>query len=100
MVTFPEGYGFEPSGKAQLMQDQFLIEIGRFVWVGHEWVGYGKKRNRSPWRFEGFGSVSKEKGEGKFKGWFVPSMGTPSVEGSLQQVVTAMCTIHRMKGSK
>lgn len=100
MVDFPESYGFEPNGKAQLMQDEFLIEIGRFVWIGPELVGYGKKRNRSPWGFRPFGAVEKKKGEPKVKGLFSVGMGTPSVEGSLQQVVTAMCTIHRMKGVK
>ena len=100
MVTFPEGYGFETGGKAQLIQDEFLIGVGHFVWRGNEWVGYGKKRNRSPWEFHSFGAVEKKKGEPKVKGLFSVGMDTPPIEGTLQQVVTAMCTIHRMKGSK
>lgn len=100
MVTFPEGYGFEPGDKAQLMQGEFLISVGHFVWIGNEWVGYGKKRNRSPWGFRPFGAVEKKKGEPKVKGLFSLDMDTPPIEGSLQQVVTAMCTIHRMKGVK
>lgn len=99
MVTFPEGYGFEPGDKAQVMQDEFLIGVGHFVWRGNS-HDYGKKRNRSPWEFRPFGAVEKKKGEPKVKGLFSVGMDTPPIEGTLQQVVTAMCTIHRMKGSK
>lgn len=98
MVDFPEGYGFEPRGKAELMQDKFHIEVGQFVRAAHL-----KRRDRSPWEFKAIGYVYKE-GEGApIQGKmyvFGASKVPPPIEGSLQQVVTAMCTIHRMNGSK
>lgn len=97
MVAFPEGYGFEPGGKAKLMQAEYAISIGQFVWVGNEWVGYGKKRNRSPWKFNMIGTVYKKFGADTVKGVLLHQ--APHIDGSLQQVVIAMCTIHRMKGS-
>ena len=99
MVDFPERYGFEPGGKAKLMQNEYAISIGCFVWVGYEYTGYGKgKRNRSPWRFAMIGTVYKKFGMSNVKGVLLHQ--GPPIEGSLQQVVTAMCTIHRMTWSK
>jgi hypothetical protein len=97
MVDFPEGYGFEPGGKAKLMQEEYSVEIGWFDWVGRGWVGYGKRRNRSPWRFEPFGVVYTIQGGPTVKGALRHGAATV-VEGTLQQVVTALCTLHRMKG--
>ena len=98
MVDFPEGYGFEPRGKAELMRDKFHIEVGQFVRAAHL-----KRRDRSPWEFKAIGYVYKE-GEGApIQGRMYVGVAYythPRIEGTLQQVVTAMCTIHRMKGSK
>lgn len=99
MVDFPEGYGFEPNGKAKLMQESFLVDIGVITRKADGWVKAG--RNRSPYVFTSIGYVRKENSEAPLRGMlFVGSTGvlmTP-IEGTLQQVVTALCTLHRMRG--
>lgn len=99
MVDFPEGYGFEPNGKAKLMQESFLVDIGVFVRKADGWVKAG--RNRSPYQFISIGFIRKENNDSPLRGTMfmggIMEVGTP-VEGTLQQVVTALCTLHRMRG--
>lgn len=99
MVDFPEGYGFEPGGKAKLMQESFKVDIGVFTRRGDEWDV--RSRRRSPYTFNSFGFIRKENSEAPLRGTMfmsgVMEVGTP-IEGTLQQVVTALCTLHRMRG--
>lgn len=98
MVDFPEGYGFEPGGKAKLMQESFLVDIGVFVRRVNEWDV--KSRRRSPYVFNSIGYVRKEDSEAQLWGILYNvglGVGSP-IEGTLQQVVTALCTLHRMRG--
>lgn len=98
MVDFPEGYGFEPNGKAELMQESFKVDIGVFTRGVSDWVKAG--RNRSPYHFHRIGYVRKENSEAQLWGiLYNVGLGVgPPIEGTLQQVVTAMCTLHRMRG--
>lgn len=99
MVDFPEGYGFEPNGKAKLMQESFLVDIGVFVRKVNELDV--RLRRRSPYTFNSIGFIRKENNDSPLRGTMfmsgVMEVGTP-IEGTLQQVVTAMCTLHRMRG--
>jgi hypothetical protein len=99
MVDFPEGYGFEPGGKAKLMQASFLVDIGVFVRRVNEWDV--KSRRRSPYVFNSIGYIRKDNNDGSLRGMMAggnTGVLMPPIEGTLQQVVTAMCTLHRMKG--
>ena len=99
MVDFPEGYGFEPGGKAKLMQESFKVDIGVFVRKVNEWDV--KSRRRSPYIFNSIGYIRKDNNDGSLRGMMTgDSTGVlvPPIEGTLQQVVTAMCTLHRMRG--
>lgn len=104
MVDFPEGYGFEPGGRAKLMQESFLVDIG--VFMPNPWQASRNKtsfRRRSPFSFDPIGHVMKEDNGTPLRGILyndraaIPIAGPP-IEGTLQQVVTALCTLHRMKG--
>jgi hypothetical protein len=103
MVDFPEGYGFEPNGKAKLMQESFAVDIGTFIRKVNEWDV--KSRRRSPYRFAAIGFIRKENNDTPIRGILFgdlpggrPSDAPPPIEGTLQQVVAAMCTLHRMRG--
>lgn len=97
MVDFPEGYGFAPGKKRALMQETFLVDIGTFERDMHGYFKAG--RRRSPYRFDPIGFVRKESNDTPIRGilFLVPDM--PPIEGTLQQVVTALCAIHRMRGT-
>jgi len=101
MVDFPEGYGFEPGGRAKLMQESFLVDIGVFARRASGRVK--ADRNRSPFAFDPIGHIMKEDNGTPLRGILyndraaIPISGPP-IEGTLQQVVTALCTLHRMKG--
>lgn len=97
MVDFPEGYGFEPGGKAMLMHEKFHIEVGQFSRADY----HKGQRRRSPWTFTAIGYVFKAGGDAPILGKMytrIESETLPRVEGTLQQVVTALCTLHRMRG--
>lgn len=109
MVDFPEGYGFAPNHGARIMQESFLVDIG--VFVRRERGGWMQVRrlNRSPYEFHPIGFIRKENNETPLRGilWLDSGFGpnsppstSPPIEGTLQQVVTAMCTIHRMMGRR
>lgn len=102
MVDFPEGYGFEPGTKAKLMQPAFLVDIGVFTKKGNGWVKAGRHSNRSPYHFDAIGFVRKENDDTPIRGILFggqPGEAPPPIEGTLQQVVTALCTLHRMRGN-
>lgn len=97
MVDFPEGYGFRPGYRGAIMQEMFSVEIGVFNWIGPT---YG--RRRSPYAFAPVGCVRRMSISTPIQGvlYAGSSIALPPIEGGLQQVVTAMCTVHRMTGDK
>jgi hypothetical protein len=100
MVDFPEGYGFEPGGKAKLMQASFLVDIGVFVRRVNEWDV--KSRRRSPYVFNSIGYIRKDNNDGSLRGVLHYRTGEPPIPhitGALQQIVTAMCTLHKLRGN-
>lgn len=102
MVDFPEGYGFAPGHKAKIMQESFLVDIGVFTRKRVDWARVG--RNRSPYTFDPIGIIRKVDNEMPIRGTLFRDAVKdgqpvgPPIEGTLQQVVTALCTIHRMRG--
>lgn len=99
MVEFPEGYGFGPRQKHKTMQSGFTVDIGVFTPTRKKgvdlWLHVG--RRRSPYYFDRIGSITKSPHETTVRGMLLDGMQAP-IEGPLQQVVTALCTLHRMKG--
>lgn len=95
MVDFPEGYGFEPSGKAKLMQETFTVVLGTFS-RRNNYLKVGRKL--SPYEFTEIGVIRKQSYEPVSRGIILGMEMTAPIEGTLQQVVTAMCTLHRMRG--
>lgn len=99
MVDFPEGYGFAPNHGAKIMQESFMADIGVYSRKASGWTRVD--RSRSPYHFESIGCVRKKDNDTPIRGiLFVPfgMPDEPTIEGTLQQVVTALCTIHRMRG--
>lgn len=96
MVDFPEGYGFAPGKGRALMQETFTLVIGIFKRRNH-YLKVGRKV--PPYEFTEIGVIKKEANDAPVYGILLQSesMSAP-VEGTLQQVVTALCTIHRMRG--
>ena len=96
MVDFPEGYGFRPGSKAMLMQETFMLLIGTF-----ERRDPNRKigRKTSPYEFTEIGVIQKEASDAPIRGILLDmETMTAPIEGTLQQVVTALCTLHRMRG--
>lgn len=103
MVDFPEGYGFAPTHKARLVQQVFSVDVGVFTrdsW-GTEPYKYVRKGwvSTSPYLFTPVGRVIRDKGE--LYGYI--ESGTvygSKITGTLQEICTAICTVHRMTGGK
>ena len=100
MVVFPEGYGFAPNHGARVMQESFLVELGAFTPRAGHWVKAGRHSNRSPYAFDPIGYIRKENNDAPLRGiLFNEGLGVgPPIEGTLQELVTALCTLHRMRG--
>lgn len=98
MVDFPEGYGFAPNHGAKIMQESFKVDIGVFSRKANGWVKVD--RHRSPYAFVPIGYIRKQNNETPPRGiLFNVGLGVgPPIEGTLQEVVTALCTLHRMRG--
>jgi hypothetical protein len=94
MVDFPEGYGFEPNGAKMLAQSEFYIEIGTYVWRGTP----GREHKRMPpWQFRAIGYIANDKPAGsKLNGCLYRS--DVRVTGTVQEIITVLCTAHRMSG--
>lgn len=98
MVDFPEGYGFEPNGAKMLAQSEFYIEIGTYVWRGTP-AKIKYARSYSPWQFNAIGYIANDRPAGsKLNGCLFRSEAR--VTGTVQQIVTVLCTVHRMSGDK
>jgi len=80
-----------------LMQETFMLLIGTF-----ERRDPNRKigRKTSPYEFTEIGVISKETNDAPIRGILLQaeSMSAP-IEGTLQQVVTALCTIHKLRGN-
>ena len=107
MVDFPEGYGFAPSMGRQLMQSRFTVEVGVFrPWEvpGYYVSSYGGRdrgKSRLPFIFDAIGFVAKDE-DTPIRGVLYYRTGEPPIPhitGALQQIVTAMCTIHKLRGN-
>ena len=99
MVDFPESYGFAPNHGARLIQDLFVVEVGVFTRREQSgWVRAGRS-GRSPYLFTPVGRVIRDKGE--LHGYIESgaAFGT-KITGTLQEICTAICTVHRMTGEK
>jgi len=94
MVDFPDGYGFAPGKRRQLMQETFTLVVGAFK---RRDFFFKAGRRASPYEFTEIGVIQKEANDAPIRGILL-QVDTPPIEGTLQQVVTAMCTIHRMRG--
>ena len=101
MVDFPEGYGFAPTHKARLVQQVFSVDVGMFTRQdeGTRMYKYTDKyrRTSSPYLFTPVGRVIRDKGE--LFGYI--ESGTiygSKITGTLQEICTAICTVHRMTG--
>ena len=55
-------------------------------------------RKTSPYEFTEIAVVRKEANDAPIRGISLEMEMTAPIEGTLQQVVTAMCTLHRMRG--
>lgn len=99
MVDFPDGYGFAPYQRRYLMQDKFLVDLVIFFRTKNPTWRNGSRR---VYDFDVIGFIHKEGADSPVRGVLYPTphseaVGPPvPVEGSIQQVVTALCTIHRM----
>lgn len=98
MVDFPEGYDFAPGARRMVMQETFAVDIGVFG-MTTVMPTYGR-RKRSPYTFTAIGYVRRDGNGTPIRGILYKwgDVSAPPIEGTLQQVVTALCTIHRMTG--
>jgi hypothetical protein len=99
MVDFPEGYGFKAGTKPYPMQERFTVVLGVFTAGGSNYPRKSFSR-RSPYKFEEIAVIRKEDNDTPIRGILLGPDNGPPIEGTLQQVVTALCTIHRLKGGK
>jgi hypothetical protein len=97
MVDFPEGYGFAPGKGRAAMQETFTVVIGVFTRRDNF---FKTGRRTSPYFFDEVGVIRKESNDTPIRGILLGPGEGPPIEGTLQQVVTALCTLHRMKGHK
>ena len=104
MVDFPEGYGFAPNESKWLMQSQFVVSIGVYESRTRNPTLYRSKyrnvpgRGAPPYSFAPFGRVVKNDDEHLYG--YMLSIHTPPTKfsGTLQEICTAMCTVHRLTG--
>lgn len=96
MVDFPEGYGFKPGTKGLTMQETFTVVLGTFV---RRSPYYKTGPRRSPYEFNEVAIIRKENNDTPVRGILLGPGEGPPIEGTLQQVVTALCTLHRMRGN-
>lgn len=97
MVDFPEGYGFAPGKGRAPLQETFTVILGTFIRRDYRRKIGG--RNTSPYQFNEVGIIRKEPFDPVIRGILIGPEEGPPIEGTLQQVVTALCTLHRMKGN-
>jgi len=99
MVDFPEGYDFAPGVRRMVMQETFTVDVG--VFDRREPKVYVKTgRRTSPYTFTAIGCVRRDGNGTPIRGILYKwgDVSAPPIEGTLQQVVTALCAMHRMTG--
>jgi len=102
MVDFPEGYGFAPNESKWLMQSQFVVSIGVYEKKTDPYynptIYRSKRKVTGPYAFAPFGRVVKNDDEHLYG--YMLSIHTPPAKfnGTLQEICTAMCTVHRLTG--
>jgi hypothetical protein len=98
MVDFPEGYGFAPTTKANLMNPRFRVQLG--VFVSPKLGSWMVSSRRSPFLFHAVAVVERVDVDKPIRGHLLGAVDTPMIEGSLQHVCTALCTLHRLTGGR
>jgi hypothetical protein len=103
MVDFPEGYGFAPNESKWLMQSQFVVSIGVYESRTRNPTLYRSKyrstsnRGAPPYSFAPFGQVVRD--DERLYGYLSAADYHDSIfTGTLQDICTAMCTVHRLTG--
>ena len=102
MVDFPEGYGFAPNESKWLVQENFVVAVGVYEKktyhnLNNPTIYRSKVRGGSPFEFVPIGYVFKN--DNKLFG-SLSDIGAegPVFYGTLQDICTAMCTVHRLTG--
>lgn len=99
MVEVPEGYSLPYGARYKLLQQNFMMQVFK--------AGRGKVRRRGRsggmYYTEGFihdpiGVVKVHEGVVKFD--MLPVSGTWKPAETVQAAITAICTIHRMRGGE
>ena len=98
MVDLPENYGFAPMTRINLMNPTFRVQLGVFVTppLG-SWMVSAR---RSPYLFSAFAVVERYSSDKPIRGQLLGPVDTPMIEGPLQHVCTALCTLHRLTGGR
>ena len=98
MVDFPEGYGFAPNESKWLVQSQFVVSVGVYEERTNPTIYRSKTKGGSPYVFVPFGHVVKN-GEQQLYGYMMgDAIYNTRFNGTLQDICTAMCTVHRLTG--
>jgi len=104
MVDFPEGYGFAPNESKWLMQSQFVVSVGVYESRTRNPALYRSKyrstsnRGTPPYVFVPFGHVVKNDEEQLYGYLLAADHYKTRFNGTLQEICTAMCTVHRLTG--
>ena len=101
MVDFPEGYGFAPHESKWLVQSEFIVSVGVYERATRNPTLYRSKYRNMPGRggppfvFVPIGHVGKD--DKKLFGYLLATGAEgPEFSGTLQDICTAMCTVHRL----
>jgi hypothetical protein len=101
MVDFPEGYGFARNESKRLVQEQFVVSVGVYESRTNNPTIYRSKyknvpgRGAPPYVFVPFGNVVRDDEE--LYGYLSAADYHDSrFNGTLQEICTAMCTVHRL----
>lgn len=98
MVDFPEGYGFAPNESKWLVQSEFIVSVGVYEKKANNPTLYrSKHKNTAPYSFVPIGHVAKD--DKALYGYLLRTGAEgPEFTGTLQDICTAMCTVHRLTG--
>lgn len=99
MVDFPEGYGFAPNESKWLMQSQFIVSVGMYEKKANNPTLYrSKHKNTAPYSFVPIGHVVKNDEQQLYGYLLGAAVHGSRFNGTLQEICTAMCTVHRLTG--
>lgn len=101
MVDFPEGYGFAPNESKWLVQERFVVSIGVYekkTSMYNPTIYRSKVRGKRPYVFVPFGHVVKNDEEQLYGYLLTGDHYKTRFNGTLQEICTAMCTVHRLTG--